>query len=373
MKISGEMQCSGRVELGGQITGVFTGDCLEVHEGGMISGEIRAEKISCHGKLDGRIMTKQLFLGATACHTGIAETKELKIEPGARLDCLLQAGVAEAQILTQAAPVVRMPKIDLRKVLNSFDDFGRSCCMDVPWSKRQEMYNSILELLARGKPLIKVLGEQGSGKTELFAKLKAALPDIFEIITVDNPVGSVNYLLQEVANNLGVTDTETFTQAELLKRIGAMADAMKKQGRRLVWLIDDVQQMYPASLEGVIHILADAFGDGNGHLQMIIFGNDEMQKTLVATVLEYFEDETNCQLELEPLSIKDTADYLRFALQLHGGREGAAYVSLFPYETIREIHRVSRGNIAEINRIASQALKKCFQAGASEVTVDLLE
>jgi type II secretory pathway predicted ATPase ExeA len=101
--------------------------------------------------------------------------------------------------------------------------------------------------------------------------------------------------------------------------------------------------------------------------QIILLGTELLESKLVPTIAEYFADETNCLLALEPLNIKDTADYLRFSLQQASKGDGVAYMSIFPYETIQSIHQQSVGNIAAINRLAEAALKNAHSAGVSVV------
>ena len=125
-----------------------------------------------------------------------------------------------------------------------------------------------------------------------------------------------------------------------------------------VTLVDDAQKMYPATMEGMTRILTNGYEEGEELLQMILFGTKEMESKMVVTTVEYFEDETNCQLFLAPLTIKDTADYLRFCLQLALPEDGARAVSLFSNEIIKEIHEGSRGNIAAINLLADKALRQ---------------
>ena len=72
---------------------------------------------------------------------------------------------------------------------------------------------------------------------------------------------------------------------------------------------------------------------------------------------EYFEDETNCILALEPLTMKDTAEYLRYCIQVASNNNGQACMSLFPHEIIKKLHLQSRGNIAEINILAEKVIR----------------
>ncbi|MDK9705685.1 MAG: polymer-forming cytoskeletal protein [Desulforhopalus sp.] len=375
MVISGRVECRGRVVLEGALEGSFSGQDLDIRETGRVAGDIAAKVISCAGHMEGSVITESLTLLRTGRHVGTVETIKLAVEPGAILDCALQSGAARGNGPVVCATVGTVqPVVDLSPLLTAFREGIRPCCMDVPWSERLEMYSQLLELLEKGKHLVKVTGESGSGKSQLIEKLRQALPAFYEVLLVKDLSGSVIAILQEVAAGLKISGYSEASQSELLSQIKAVLGDKRRAGRRVVLLVDDVEQMYPAAMEGMIRSLTNAYDHENGEemLQIVLVGTKEMDSKMVATTTEYFEDETNCQLHLEPLNIKDTADYLRFCLQLAAGGGGGYSTALFPYETIRKIHALSHGNIAAINRLADKALRNAHASGASEVFAKFL-
>lgn len=373
MSITGVVECHGLVVLEGVIEGNLSGGFLEITETGRLSGEVAAQSIDCAGHIEGNIVTDVFILRSTGCHVGTAETGKLTVDSGAVLDCVLQSGTpkAEKPVATphdrEAAPAFR-----LSQVLPAFQEDARPCCMEMPWSARLELFNHLLLLLDDGKPLIKVTGENGSGKSMLAAKLRQGLPERYEVLAIAGQVGSVAALLQEVAAGLALAGVEDLAQNDLLRHVKAALDDKRSRGLRVVLLVDDVQEMHPATVEGIIRLLTNACATGDEILQMILLGTKEMEVKIAATTFKYFEDETTCQLYLEPITLKDTADYLRFCLQRAAAGNGNAPLSLLPYETIRTIHVLSRGNIAEINRLADQALRAAHAAGAAAVYPDFL-
>ncbi|MFH0783981.1 MAG: polymer-forming cytoskeletal protein [Pseudomonadota bacterium] len=375
MMITGNIESRGRVILEGTFEGSFSGQNLDIRETGKIVGDIQATNIDCSGHIEGSVVTDSLILRRTGRHVGTVETRELAVEPGAILDCALQSGEmkrsapAENIVETAASPLV-----DLGLLLTAFQEGVRPCCMDIPWSERLDLYSQLMELLEKGKPLVKVTGEPGSGKSQFVNKLRSSLPASYEVLTVHDRGGSVAAVLQEVAVALAVEGVAGASQGELLDRIKDVLLERWKSGQRVILLVDNAEKMYPATMEGIIRTLTNAYseGDAAGMLQLILFGTKEMESKMVATTIEYFDDETNCQLHLEPLNIKDTADYLRFCLQLVAAGSGCYSTALLPYETIRKIHAMSRGNIGAINRLADKALRRAYGANASEVSANFL-
>ncbi len=375
MVISGSVECHGRVILEGTLEGSFSGQFLDIRETGKISGDIKATTIDCSGHMEGSVVTHSLALRRTGRHVGTVETQKLAVDPGAVLDCALQSGaMKDSAPAENRAENVAKSVVSLELLLPAFHEGVRPCCMEVPWSERLDLHNQLLQLLEKNKPLIKVTGEPGSGKSQLVEKLRHSLPASYEVFLVVDKGGSVAAVLQEVAEKLVIKEIAELSPGELLARIKAALEARRRDGQRVVLLVDDVETMYPATMEGVIRTLTNAYGEGEGveMLQLVLFGTKEMEAKMVATTIEYFEDETNCQLYLEPLNIKDTADYLRFCLQLAAAGGSSYSTALFPYDTIRKIHALSHGNIAAINRLADKALRGAYSAGSSEVSAKFL-
>lgn len=372
MVVKGVVECQGRLVLAGVLEGRVSGGVLEIAETGRLSGDVRNREVECAGYLQGDIVTESFVMRRTGCHVGTAETCRLTVDPGAVLDCVLQSGMAVAEDRPAGSVQKEVgPGFDLSHVLSAFQETARPCCMDIPWSSRLELFNQLLTLLQKGKPLVKVIGERGSGKSVLAERLRRNPPEGLTALALTGPLESLAELLQQVASGLGLA-AAGLDQTELLARMQAALGEMRSRGERVVLLLDEAETLDAAVIEGAVRFLTPAFGEEAGGLQLILFGTKKMEEAMTPALREYFEDETNCQLRLVPLSVKDTADYLRFCLQLAATGNGSASLAFLPYETIRTLHVLSRGNIADINRLADQALQKAHAAGAQAIYPDFL-
>lgn len=350
MTIVGEVRCGGELIIDGKIEGVLDGTTVVVGESGQLIGNIAADEIECSGHVEGNIVSDKFIVRKGGCHLGTVETREIKVDPGATLDCVLQSGAP--RIIEPSNP-----GIDFNRMLSVFDDRERSCTMDVPWSERKKLLDQLLHLLERGKQLIKITGENGSGKTTFIAKLAESLPADITPITISGPVGSVREFLAIIAGALGVSVGVGGPLPEMVLQIKAALNETGGAAKKIVLSIDDAHTMYPATIEGVIRCLTSACGEGEELLQIILLGTDEIEEKLVHSAKEYFEDETNCILALEPLTVKDTAEYLRFCVQMASNNNSQTCMTLFPHEAIEKLHLQSRGNIAEINQLAENLLR----------------
>ncbi|MFT5697168.1 MAG: type II secretory pathway predicted ATPase ExeA/cytoskeletal protein CcmA (bactofilin family) [Desulforhopalus sp.] len=378
MKVVGDIVSDGDLILDGELQGSFIGRNLVVNESGRIIGEVKGENIDCAGHLEGRVVTKSLKLKKGGCQVGTVMTVELEVELGAVMDCALQSGAVQ-QIFSP--PDERVPKevkkVNLSQYLDAFKETRRPCCFDVPWSERLELYTHLGDLLQKNKPLIKVVGDSGSGKTVLVRKLLADSFEKYVILELEEKVGSVTTLLKEVAIKLGIAGHNKHTgQGQLLLEIRRELVARNGIGERVVLLIDEGQEMFQATMEGVIRLLCGACVEeeinGEEYLQIILFGTSAMKANMVATILDYFADETNCQLSLDPLNMKDTADYLRLGLQLASNGDEQTAMSLLPNESIKEIHARSKGSIATVNFMMDKALELARDRGENSLSPELV-
>lgn len=375
MTINGEVACQNRLVIEGRLHGSFVGGQLLIAKTGLLEGKVEAEKIECFGCIKGRVSTQSLDLKSTGSHAGTVETSELKVELGAVLDCVLQSGtMVSAEPASSDKRPQLVEKSKLEEVVGAFSEERRACCFDIPWSERLDLYNHLIDLLDKDKALVKIIGDPGSGKTVLAEKLRLDMEPQYRVIQLASQIGSVTSLLGDVAEKLGIAGIEELTKhSELLSAItGFLADGRKK-GEKVLLIIDDSQDMYPASMEGITQLLTGNFGEEPDYLQMILIGTKETETIMVETIFNYFEDETNCQFNLDPLSIKDTADYLRFCIQTMQLNDTSCSISLLPYETIKAIHVASGGSVSEINKRADKALRSAIRAGATALNVQFVD
>ncbi len=384
MVIKGDVRCQVPLVVKGKMEGDFIGTALRVEPSGQLSGKIVADSIECAGLIEGKITTRSFTLKKSATQMGIVETERLEIEPGASLDCALQSGSeylvkGDREVGAGHSPSQKSSS-SLCELQHCFREDSPSCCYDVPDSFRFELFGHLIELLDKHKPLIKITGDEGAGKTTLARKCLKSLGENYLPLQLREPVGSVRHLLYQIAKELGVeTVDKQQSQKDLLHDIGISISAKRDAGLQVLLLIDDAHLMYQATMEGVVRLLSGACSEDyslnqrDRVLQIILFGTEALQGKMVETINEYFEDETNCQLYLEPLNLKDCADYLRLTVRRCATWDCGDEMSIFSTETIKEIHVVSGGNISTINALAEKGLQAAIRKGVASVVPEHIE
>tara|TARA_R110002167_G_scaffold23820_3_gene84483 strand:+ start:91 stop:561 length:471 start_codon:yes stop_codon:yes gene_type:complete len=86
LRISGNLDTSGQMQIDGTVNGDVSCDTLTIGEGASIVGEVTADSVIIHGRVEGRIKAKRVELSRTARITGDIWHDSLSIEAGAFLD-----------------------------------------------------------------------------------------------------------------------------------------------------------------------------------------------------------------------------------------------------------------------------------------------
>ena len=86
LKIEGNLNSEGLVEVEGHIKGIVNCAHLIIREEGFVEGKIIAESLSIRGKFDGEISAKNINISAKADIKGVIEYEFLCVEDGASID-----------------------------------------------------------------------------------------------------------------------------------------------------------------------------------------------------------------------------------------------------------------------------------------------
>jgi general secretion pathway protein A len=215
---------------------------------------------------------------------------------------------------------------------------------------------------------IQLTGEVGTGKTTTIRSLLARAPKNAEIALILNPRLSAGEFLLALCEELGLGTDEgaagnTKELVDLLNRYLLRAHA---QGRRVVLIVDEAQNLDPEVLE-YIRLLTNLETETQKLLQIILIGQPELRKLLAREDLRQLAQRITGRYHLDPLSRQETAAYVRHRMRVAG-----ATADIFTRGALREVYNISRGIPRVINIICDRALLGAYTQDLHQVPAALV-
>ena len=210
-----------------------------------------------------------------------------------------------------------------------------------------------------------VTGEVGSGKTTLVNQVLGEMDE-------DTTVGLISFTHQD-SSELGEWVMMAFgleyrnkTKAELYDEFISFLIREYAQGRRVILIIDEAQNMQASGLENV-RMLSNVNASKEYLLHLILVGQPELRTLLQREDLRQLTQRVSAAYHLNPLSAREVREYIDFRLRKAGGSE-----KTFSPKAKLMIAEASGGIPRLINTICDLALVYGFSAGRKVIDVRLI-
>jgi MSHA biogenesis protein MshM len=192
--------------------------------------------------------------------------------------------------------------------------------------------------------------------------LMERLPPHVATIYLATPSLAREEILHAIADDLDLKlspERRSVALRELQEHLIALYGA----GRRVVILIDEAHVMPEDTLEQV-RLLSNL--DSNRHklLQIVLFGQPELDETLAKTALRQLRDRITHSFRMRPLALTEVAKYLSFRMRAAGYRGP----EVFTPRAVRRIARASDGLTRRINILADKALLAAYTENTHAIT-----
>src|SRR3989442_1687597 len=236
---------------------------------------------------------------------------------------------------------------------------------------RSRVHHEILSLLLYGvttsKGVMLLLGDVGTGKTTLCRALLRELPAEVESVLLLNPPRSRTELVGVSLDGLGL-ERRGKTGGELMTALSQHLLAAGREGKTVVVVVDEAQQMSVGALEQV-RLLSTLEATDRKLLQIVLAGQPELQAKLARPELRQLNQRIGIRCRLRTLSEREAFRYVEHRLRAAG--LGGSLP--FTWGATVRVHRYSGGVPRVINLVCDRALSTAFAGRRRNVDVDTVK
>jgi general secretion pathway protein A len=174
--------------------------------------------------------------------------------------------------------------------------------------------------LRQGEGFIVITGGIGTGKTMLVSNLFNELrdEDVVAAQLVSTQIDE-DEVLRLISAAFGLAH-DGLTKAALLRNLEAFFRARRAEGRRVLLVVDEAQNLPQRAIEE-LRMLSNYQVDGQALLQSFLLGQLELKQTLQAPGMEQVRQRIIAGYHLRPLDRQEVQAYIEHRLSLVGWRE----------------------------------------------------
>jgi general secretion pathway protein A len=211
-------------------------------------------------------------------------------------------------------------------------------------------------------------GEIGCGKTLTRAVFTDRIDkQRFRVVVQENSAFTFTEMLGSVLQQLDPTaGSSTPTKHARWERVTKVVDRLHAEGRHLVLIFDEAQEMSSATLNE-LKLLSNLNGAGVNYLTLVLVGQPELRE--MVGKLPAINQRISLRFHLNPLDQEETGNYLRHRLRVAGHPNG----DLFPPDAAERAFQVSGGVPRELNRVAKLALEYAWVKELPQVSIDAVD
>jgi len=211
-----------------------------------------------------------------------------------------------------------------------------------------------------------ITGEVGTGKTTLARSFLSKLGPETATAVVLYPALSAVELLRTIVQELRIPDPGP-SQKDLVDALHACLLQARSEGREVVLLIDEAQDLSPEVLEQV-RLLSNLETDTDKLIHIVLMGQSELLDMLARHDLRQLAQRVTARYHLTALSETETREYVRHRIEVAGGGGKVTFTD----EALRDIHRLSDGLPRVINLLCDRALLGGYARSQREIDAGLV-
>ncbi|MEK6235799.1 MAG: AAA family ATPase, partial [Planctomycetales bacterium] len=229
---------------------------------------------------------------------------------------------------------------------------------------QEEVLARLQFLVEHRHPLGILTGAAGSGKSLMMDVFAARLhQDSREHLQINLQGADQQELWWRLSVALGLNPSMRESPFRLWRRICDRLAQLRLLKQDVLALMDDADEATPDAVEGLTRLLA-LNRRQEGRLTIVLGCRQENLVRLAPRLLQ----EAELKIEVEPLSLSETAEYLNACLAHAGGQD-----CLFSNAATAHLHVLSGGYPRRINHLAELALVAAASQGRACVDAETVE
>jgi type II secretory pathway predicted ATPase ExeA len=211
-----------------------------------------------------------------------------------------------------------------------------------------------------------LIGDPGFGKTCVLRAVRQRLPPThYRLTYCHNATLGKRDFYRQLCVALGLTPSAT--AAAVFYAVSSHVQELGKERLHPVFLLDEAHLLHADTLDH-LHILLNYEWDSRALLSLVLIGLPELLDRLEMRKHRSLLSRIHRRFFLAPLTLDDTADYLRTRLRLAGcDRE------LFALEAVALLHEHAGGALRDLDRLATAALREAARKKRKTVDAETLQ
>ena len=301
MSIDGDVRFAGAVEINGRISGMVEGDNAELGRSGTIVGDVVVKDFDCGGTVKGAVSSQRVRMRTAAIIEGNISAVELEMVPGSVFVGEMKIGKEpgrpperSAGTNSEVGPEGSYESGSSDVVLEGANRQKTPAEADAEVKEDGSLVDGLVGALRGGSSVIMVVSEEAASRRLVYDELKDRLNDSYVHLFIDEPTGSFGEMLLKVAGGFGVELSDYSDQETMIRDL---AESMAGSGRYIL-VLDNVERMYPATLERMIRYLAADEKGENEVTKLILLGSEDLKKMIDFGDSRVFIREPDCVFEL---------------------------------------------------------------------------
>ena len=208
-------------------------------------------------------------------------------------------------------------------------------------------------------------GEIGCGKTLTRSVFTANLDPVqFLVLTIENSGFSFAEIVESILNKIDPHSLEVCKSTmSRMERLGELLALIGAQGRHVVLILDEAQDMSASTLHD-LRCLTNFNTGGRAFLSLVIIGQPEVRHHVVGNAA--MDQRVSLRFHLGPLTQDDLPYYLAHRLRVAGHPSGA----VFSREACIHLQSKSGGVPREVNRLAKLSMEHAWLKEQAFVDVE---